>query len=697
MNNNLAKYINRELSWIKFNERVLYQALDKKIPLLERIRFLSICFSNLDEFFMVRVAGLFVQQKSQNRSFDGLTPAQQLRLIRVETSKMIENIKSIWLQLSNDLKKNKIIIESEKSLSSASKKYIHNYLSRSAFEILTPIIIDPSHPFPFIPNNETTLVCKIKNKGKESYGILRVPDGLGKFIRLPGKKIRFVSLETALLISLKEIFQCKIVIDKGIFRPIRNSELELGEEGEDLYLVFQKAIAERRRQEVIRIDLNENISSDLVQFIKDNLNFNSDYTYKLPIPINLRAIEELISKDFKKFLYPKFKVRFPERVRDCNYDYFKAISKKDFIVHHPFESFEVVTQFIDQAADDPHVISIKHTLYRTTDDSPIEKSLIKAANKGKLVTVIIELQARFDEERNLKWARELELAGAQVVFGSIEKKTHAKITLITRKEKSLTENYMHFGTGNYHPKNATVYMDLSYFTKNSVLARDSSKIFNYVTSYSIPRGIKKITYSPILAREKFNELINKEITNASKNKPAGFVGKMNSLVDKEMIDIFYRASTNNVKIQLIIRGICSLIPGLKNTSENIYVKSIIGRFLEHSRIYCFYNGYKFPHKKNKIFISSADLMQRNLDRRVETFVPIENETVHEQILNQILIANILDNTNSWILNHEGNYLKKEISKKSKKFSSHTYFIKNPSFSGRGQAKLKSKAKMILLK
>jgi len=694
-NNTKKRYINRELSWLKFNERVLDQAVDNKNPLLEKIRFLSIGFTNLDEFFMVRVAGLFVQKKSQNKSIDGLTPLKQLDLISIETSRMIKQIKSIWASLLDELKKNKIHIETEFSLSKTNKKYLQDYISRSVFGILTPIIIDPSHPFPFIPNKETTLVCRLINNKKKYYGILRVPDGLEKFIRLPGKKNRFVSIETILMISLKEIFLCDTILDKGIFRPVRNSELDLGEEGEDLFLVFQKAIAERRRQEVIRIDFNEKISSHLITFIKKNLKYENENIYKLPIPIDLGTIDKLILREFKKLLYPKFKVRFPERIKDFNNDYFKAISKKDFIIHHPFESFEVVTQFIEQAADDPNVISIKHTLYRTTDDSPIEQSLIKAANKGKLVTVIIELQARFDEERNLKWARELELAGAQIIFGNIELKTHAKITLVTRKERSKIKNYMHFGTGNYHQKNATIYMDLSYFTCNEILAKDSSKIFNYLTSYSVPKGIKKITYTPILGREKFNELINKEIHHASKNKPAGFIGKMNSLVDPQLIDLFYDASLKNVKIDLIVRGICSLIPGIDNLSKNITVKSIIGRFLEHSRIYCFYNGYKFPHPKNKLYISSADLMQRNLDRRVETFIPIENETVHEQIVNQILVANLIDNANTWEMAKDGNYFKNKLSQKSKKFSSHNFFIKNPSLSGRGSAKLKSRAKVIL--
>ena len=431
-------------------------------------------------------------------------------------------------------------------------------------------------------------------------------------------------------------------MDKGVFRPIRNSELELGGEGEDLFLVFQKAIFERRRQEVIRIDFDESISSHLIKFINKKLNYKDVNTYKLPIPVNLSSIESIFLKDFKKLFFPKFKVRFPERIKDFKNDYFKAIANKDIVIHHPFESFEVVTQFIDQAADDPKVLSIKHTLYRTTDDSPIEASLVRAAQKGKLVTVIIELQARFDEERNLKWAKELELAGAQVVFGNIDMKTHAKITLVTRKQMNSVVNYAHYGTGNYHPRNARVYMDLSYFTCDKTLTNDAAKMFNYLTSYSEPTTIKKIVYSPITARNKLNELIRNEITNAGKNKPSGIVCKCNS-----------------------------------------------------TRIYCFYNGHKFPHRKNILFISSADLMQRNLDRRVETFIPIENETVHEQILNQILIASMTDNTNSWQMLSNGNYQKKEISSKEKKFSSHNFFIKNPSLSGRGSAKLKSRAKSNL--
>ena len=694
-NNNSFNYINRELSWLKFNERVLSQTLDNKTPLLERVRFLSIAFSNLDEFFMVRVAGLNVQKYSRNKSFDGLTPQQQLKLIDKETSKMISDIKSIWIDLLKELSENKIHIDVEKTLKTKDKTFIKNYLEENNWGVLTPIIIDPSHPFPFIPNKETTLVCRLINNKKTFYGILRVPEGLEKFIKLPGKKIRFVSMETALLISLKEIFQCDRVLDKGVFRPIRNSELELGGEGEDLFLVFQKAIFERRRQEVIRIDFDENISSHLIKFINKKLNYKDVNTYKLPIPINLSSIESIFLKDFKKLFFPKFKVRFPERIKDFKNDYFKAIANKDIVIHHPFESFEVVTQFIDQAADDPKVLSIKHTLYRTTDDSPIEASLVRAAQKGKLVTVIIELQARFDEERNLKWAKELELAGAQVVFGNIDMKTHAKITLVTRKQMNSVINYAHYGTGNYHPKNAKIYMDLSYFTCDKTLTNDAAKMFNYLTSYSEPTTIKKIVYSPITARNKLNELIRNEITNAGKNKPSGIVCKCNALVDKQIIDEFYKASQKNVKIELLIRGICSLIPGKENLSENIVVKSIIGRFLEHTRIYCFYNGHKFPHRKNILFISSADLMQRNLDRRVETFIPIENETVHEQILNQILIASMTDNTNSWQMLSNGNYQKKEISSKEKKFSSHNFFIKNPSLSGRGSAKLKSRAKSNL--
>jgi len=689
----LTQYINRELSWIKFNERVLSEAENKNHPLLERLKFLSISGNNLDEFFMVRVAGLIgqVKQGLDLVTPDGMTPQQQLDSIYKETDILLKKQQDIWGDLKNLLDKENIKIISQNDLSSDQKSWLSEYFLNELFPVLTPQALDPSHPFPFIPNLGISMVFNLERStdNKIIREFLMLPSSINRFIRLPGDEANYITLESTIIALSDIIFPNHKVLGFGTFRVIRDSDLEIEEEAEDLVRYFKSAIKRRRKGQIVRLELAEGQSKSAEQLLEDIGQGMSVPDVHIHEFIGIADLSELASGDRADLKFPPFSPRFPERIREFEGDCFAAIKEKDILVHHPYESFEVVVAFLEQAAAEPDVIAIKQTLYRAGRQSKIIKALIDAAEAGKSVTAVVELKARFDEEQNIYWADALERAGVQVVYGFIELKTHAKVSMVVRREDTGITTYCHYGTGNYHPVNALIYTDLSYFTADPQLGNDAAQLFNYITGYMAPKRQKNIKMSPLNMRRELEKLIQDEINNANDNKPAVIWAKMNSLVDSKIIDKLYKASQAGVQIDLVVRGICCLRPGVEGLSENIRVKSILGRFLEHSRIWAFANGQKMPHAGAKLYISSADWMPRNLDRRVEYMLPIENETVHEQILEQVLLANFIDNQQSWSLECDGEY--KKITAKNKKFNLHNYFMTNPSLSGRGKALKKRKS------
>ena len=695
------RFFNRELSWLGFNWRVLDEARNPRVPLLERVRFVSISATNLDEFYTVRVAGLreLANKGITKAAADGLTPAEQLVLIDKNARRLLQSQQAAWNDLKREMEEQGITILTRADLAGEDRAHLESHFLDKVFPVLSPLAIDPAHPFPFIPNTGFCLALQLERTrdGRPLQALLPIPHQIDRFVPLPAPpgQHRFLPLEELLLIHIGLLFPGYQATGSCTFRVLRDSDLEVEDEAEDLVREFEVALKRRRRGEVVRMKLSVGAPEDLRQVIMRELNITENQVIEVHGLIGVAHLSELVLDDRPDLLWPKFTPRVPERVQDHDGDMFAAIQQKDMLLHHPYESFDMVVRFLQQAAQDPDVIAIKQTLYRTSQQSPIVEALCEAAENGKSVTALVELKARFDEAANIRQSRRLERAGAHVVYGFINYKTHAKISTVVRREGGRLVTYTHFGTGNYHPITAKIYTDLSFFTCDPALGRDATKVFNYVGGYAEPERLENLAISPLNMKSTIIDLLERESLHARNGRPAEVWVKMNSLIEPDVIDALYAASQAGVKINLVIRGICGLRPGIKGLSENIRIKSIVGRFLEHSRIACFGNGHGLPSEKARVFFSSADWMGRNLNWRVETLIEAKNPTVKAQIVSQIMAANLADTAQSWVMDAHGSFTRHPIPDKA--FNCHSFFMKNPSLSGRGTAGAADAPRLALAK
>ena len=682
-----GRYFNRELSWLAFNRRVMEEACNGAHPLLERLRFLSISGSNLDEFFMVRVAGLMGQQKQDvdRRSADGLTAGQQLGAIIAEADRLMGSQQAVWGELRTLLDEAGLNVLRRDEVDAATEQWLEGHFRTQIFPILTPQALDPAHPFPFIPNKGMSIIFDLQRVSDDEpiRELVMLPTASPRFIALPGDATRYVAVDSVVKRFAPLLFPGYRVNGAATFRVLRDSDIEIEEEAEDLVRYFANAIKRRRRGRVIRLELETGTSDALAAVLREELAGAGAIITESGNLLGINDLEAIVDADRPDLKFPPFVPRFPERIREFGGDCFAAIRAKDIVVHHPYETFDVVLAFLKQAASDPDVVAIKQTLYRAGKQPAVINALIAAAEAGKSVTAVVELKARFDEEQNIVWASALERAGVQVVYGFIDWKTHAKVSMIVRREGGAFRTYCHFGTGNYHPLTAKIYTDLSFFTADPLIGSDAAQMFNYITGYVEPSNMTAVSISPRDLRPQLVALIETETANARAGRSAGIWAKMNSLVDPAIIEKLYEASEAGVPIELIIRGICCLRPQVTGLSSNVRVKSIVGRFLEHSRIWAFGRGEALPNDGAHLFISSADWMPRNFDRRVEYMLPIANSTVHDQILDQVMVANLLDSEQSWDLRADGSYVREEPGETP--FNLHRYFMTNPSLSGRGAA------------
>ena len=681
------RYVNRELSWLSFNRRVLAESENANYPLLERLRFLSISGSNLDEFTTVRIAGLEgqLQRGIETTGIDGRSPRQQLDAIREQVLELEHRQQESLEILRGLLAEEGIVIALVEELPKGQQQWLEEYFETDILPLITPQAIDPSHPFPFVASGGMGVLFRLK-RGKrkgELVEMVLIPSGVPRYVRVPGEQAIYVAIEQLVTKFADRMFPGFKILGDGIFRVLRDSDIEVEDEAEDLVRFYRTAIQRRRRGRAVLLELDDECDAAAEALLRDQFDVDAAMIVKTGGMLGLRDLDAICGEPRPDLKFTPFSPRYPERVLAHDGDVFTAIREKDMVIHHPYESFEVVVDFLHQAAIDPNVVSIKQTLYRAGDQSPVIAALVEAAQNGKAVTAVVELKARFDEERNIRWANELERAGVQVIYGFTEWKTHAKVSLVVRREEDGYRTYCHFGTGNYHPVNAKIYTDLSYFTADPALGRDAAKMFNFITGYIEPDDLEHLAISPIGLSEKLYHMIDVEIANAKAGKPSGIWVKLNSITNRAMIDKLYEASQAGVEIRMVVRGICSLRAGIPGLSENINVKSIIGRFLEHARMWVFADGKELPSRQAKVFLTSADAMSRNLERRVEVLVPVTNKTVHDQLLKQVMLANILDTEQSWQLDTDGQY--RRMRKGESGFNCHEYFMSNPSLSGRGSA------------